>query len=505
MRFRVLVVEDNRDLAENIQELFADLGAAVEVASDSERALSRAQEVPYDLALVDVRLPSGVSGLDLVPALKERSPMGEVILITGNATLQTAITAVRRGVFAYLQKPFDPDDLLALGQRALEQARIKKERQELARELARSEALHRSVVEGVESLIVGMDPDHAIRMWNRAAVERLGHSADRALGANGCELLAVEDDRPRLHRAAVRAREEGVTSSLQIAVLTADGIRRVIDWLVLPLSPEGSATPLVLLVGTDVSERLYLEARAAEAEAMAAMGRLTAGLAHEIRNPLNAAALQLELMGRSARRLEDAKAREKIGTRVDIVKSELTRLNQLLDEFLGLARPDHLQLGPVSLHRVVEEVGQLQAPVAEAAGLSLTWEIEEDLPSAHGDEGKLKQAMVNLVVNAIDAMGEAEEGAIRLTARRAGEGLELTVEDEGPGFEDTAENVFRPFVTTKKGGTGLGLPIVKKIVEMHGGEVRLEAREPRGTTVRLALRVAEARRRESQLPPEAQG
>ncbi|MGF1464912.1 MAG: ATP-binding protein [Sandaracinaceae bacterium] len=488
MSDRVLVVEDNRDLAENIQELFEEVGAKVVVAKDAQGALSVGSG-GFDLAIVDMRLPAGTDGLTLAPRLREIHPAGEVILMTGNATLGSAIEAVRHGLFAYVQKPFDPEHLLTLGQRALAQVRLREERAALAQDLSRSEALHRAVVESVDSLIIGMDEDQRVRMWNRSATETLGWASTEVLDEDVGARLFRADAEDAFRRAAVAAAQEGVSTQLRLNAVTRDGRLRCIRWRVTPMSPEGSRV-LVLAVGTDVTERLALEARAAEAEAMAALGRLTAGLAHEIRNPLNAATLQLELMQRTARQLEDGDLSDRLTSRVGIVRDELSRLSHLLDEFLGFARPGLFQLIPVDVQSLLEQVAYVQRPVAEKAGVELTCTMLGGEATVLGDEGKLKQALVNLVVNALDAVGGQEGGAIRLVGEIVdADAIEIRVEDNGPGVDESrSEDVFRPFVTTKVGGTGLGLPIVRKIAELHGGTATIAARPEGGTQVSLRLR-----------------
>ncbi len=487
MSVRVLVVEDNRALAENISELFAEEGAEVTLftrAADVRRYLESAG---FDLAIVDVQLPEGVSGLDLVPDLKRASPQGEVILATGNATLHSAIEAVRHGVFAYLEKPFDPLGLLALGERALAQVMLRRERASLAAELGRSEALHRGVVDTVDSLIMGLDPEHRVQMWNRCAAETTGWSSDEAVGKDACELLLAPVDRGSFER-ALRAVSEGGRFDAQIPIRTRDGSQRIVRWRFAPLTPEGAATPLVLAAGTDVTETLKLEARAAQADAMAAMGRLTAGLAHEIRNPLNAAKLQLEIMARAARRIGDVELEGALTSRAEIVKSELMRLSRLLDEFLGLARPQQLAMRPVDLFAVIAEVIELQEPVAQGAGIRLGKVVGEGALFVHGDAAKLKQALVNLIVNSVEAMADTRDGAIQVVAQRAGEGhVELRVEDTGPGLPQPPSELLQPFVTTKAAGTGLGLTIVSKIAEQHGGRMDIGPRDGGGTIVRLVL------------------
>lgn len=477
----ILVVEDNRDLAENVRELFEETGVEVTLSFDAEEAVERMAERPYALAIIDVNLPNG-SGMELVPRLKASSPHSDVILVTGDASIGSAIEAVRQGVFAYVQKPFDPEDLLALVERALAQVSLRREREELSLELARSEALYRDVVDSVHSLLVGLDRDHRVRMWNQRVAELTGVSADEAIGQVAAELL-LEPERRASFTAALTSGDRG---ELMLPLRRRGDGRRVVRWRFVPLA--GISDALALAIGEDVTEALALEARAAEAEAMAAMGRLTAGLAHEIRNPLNAATLQLELISRAARKLDDEVAREQLTGRASIVRSELTRLRHLLDDFLGLARPVELELVPIDAGRLLQELALAQSPLAREAGVELSVEIEPGLPPVRGDDGKLKQALMNLIVNAIDAMRERGHGTVRLVARRAKDGLELSVEDDGPGLPERDETeLFRAFFTTKETGTGLGLSIVQQIVEQHGGKVELRSREGGGTVASLHI------------------
>jgi PAS domain S-box-containing protein len=473
----ILVVDDNRDLAENMREILEETGASVVVAHDARASFDLIAERVIDLALIDVNLPQG-SGIDVVRALKERSPDAEAVLVTGDATIDSAIEAVRHGVFAYVQKPFDPNGLIGIAERALAQVSLRRERAELALELARSEALYRDVVDSVYSILVGLDREHHVRMWNRTAAEITGWSAAEALGRSACEILFEPDDRAAFDQ-ALRGGDEIV-----LPMRVREGAPRVVRWRVAQLTESNGA----LAVGEDVTERRALEARAAEAEALAAMGRLTAGLAHEIRNPLNAATLQLELMSRAAARVADPEARDALDRRGRIVRAELTRLTQLLDEFLSLARPQHLDASEIDVVRLLEDLALMQAPAAEAAGVALSVERDPDTPHVRGNEAKLKQAIVNLIVNAVDAMRARGSGRVVLSSRVEGDRVELRVEDDGPGLPALdRRDLFRAFVTTKERGTGLGLAIVKQIVDFHGGSIELSDRAGGGTVARVWL------------------
>jgi PAS domain S-box-containing protein len=491
MTGHVLIVEDNRALAENLAELFADAGVSVSVCGTGAEALAAAHGTA--LAVVDVRLPD-TTGVALLPRLREHMPGGEVILMTGDASLATAIAAVREGVFAYVQKPFAPEDLLALGVRALAQVQLRRERQRLASELAVSERLYRGVVESVESLIVGIDRDGAIRMWNRCATQITGWEQDELLGHPFIDIVIAEAQREQCHIGMKQAWRDRRLLEHECGVLTREGRHRTVRWSAAAMATEGEGMEMLLLVGNDVTERLALEKRAADAEAMSSLATLTAGLAHEIRNPLNAALLQLELLGRIGSRVADASQRERIGDCARLVQSEIRRLTRLLEEFLSLARPRTLERYPVDVRALLDYVATMQRPLAEIAHIELQVVVPDGLPRVLGDQPKLTQVLINLVVNAIDAMREAGmRGTIELRGEAVGDRVCIRVADTGPGIDErVAKDLFRPFVSTKEMGTGLGLSIAKRIIDQHGGTVELGPRPGGGTVASVLLQTVPA-------------
>ncbi|MCB9624200.1 MAG: response regulator [Sandaracinus sp.] len=469
---RVLLVEDNPDLADNVSEILEELGVVVTVAHDGYAAVDAASE-GFDVAVVDVGLP-GVSGVDLLPKLRHACPDSETILVTGHGTLESAIAAVRHGAFAYLLKPVDPEALLGVVERALAQVSLRRERAFLARALSESETLYRGVVENVDALIVSLDREGRVLFANRSAMHALGDEAD----LRGVRFVDVFGDASMDARGAVRER--------QCPLVRPDGSTRTIRWTFTPVEQEGDIARIA--IGVDVTETLALRKRSTEAEALAAIGTLTAGLAHEIRNPLNAASLQLQLLRRRAAKVEDETLRTKLSEPVELVLVELGRLTTMLDDFLGLARPQEAERERIELEALVRDVTRLQAPLCSSHGLRLEVDVEPELVVV-GDRHRLQQVLVNLVVNAREAMlGQGTGSAISIVARREADLVSIEVCDDGPGLQGEATtDPFAPFVTTKAAGTGLGLAIVRKIARMHGGEVSLRNGAEGGAVARLTL------------------
>jgi signal transduction histidine kinase len=262
--------------------------------------------------------------------------------------------------------------------------------------------------------------------------------------------------------------------------------RRRVRWHLSTARGGADEPALVYGFGIDVTERRALEKRAVDAEALSAMARLALNLAHEIRNPLNAAVLQLHLLGRHVDKLPvDEESRAALKRKAQIVGDEIGRLSRLLTEFLDLARPRAGVRELVHLGRLVDEVLDLEQGSAAAT----TVVIERDLASdcvLLGEPEKLKQVVINLVMNSLDAMKEG--GVLRVRACCEGEQVRLDVEDTGTGIEPAAlAQVFDPFFTTKEAGTGLGLSIVRKIVDQHRGEVRIESEYGLGTRATVLL------------------
>ena len=238
-------------------------------------------------------------------------------------------------------------------------------------------------------------------------------------------------------------------------------------------------------------EKRELARRAQVAEKLAAVGTMTAGLSHEIRNPLNAASLQLSVLERRIRKLP-AGQQQPLMEPLALVRDEIRRLDHVLEDFLQFARPAQLIPRPVDAGALVRAVGNLYAEDAKARQVELRLETPK-LPPVPGDESRLRQVLVNLTLNALDATPSG--GWVRLAAARRGpDQVELTVEDSGRGIpEEILGRIFEPFFTTKAQGSGLGLPIVHAIVTQHGGSIRASNAPGGGARFVIQLPVAQGR------------
>jgi signal transduction histidine kinase len=218
------------------------------------------------------------------------------------------------------------------------------------------------------------------------------------------------------------------------------------------------------------------------------MGRLAAAVAHEIRNPLNFVNLSIDHL---RKQLADAEPRppgdfERI---LGNMKSEISRLNRLVGDFLSFGKPMRLDPRPCALEEVVRGVATLVDHKARDQGIALAIESEVSLPPVLADAELLKTCFLNLMINAVDAMPEG--GLLSVSVRRAAgqpEGVVVEVSDTGHGMTPEAvRSAFEPYYSTKDTGLGLGLALTRKIVEDHGGAIALDSAPGRGTSVRITL------------------
>src|SRR5437867_762528 len=219
---------------------------------------------------------------------------------------------------------------------------------------------------------------------------------------------------------------------------------------------------------------------------LAALGRLTSGVAHEVKNPPNAMRIHLELVKTRLALGGQADVRDNL----DVIAQEIQRLDRVVQGFLKFMRPQELNVGPVAVGAFLAEVVRLMEPEAARAGTKIVLDVAAEVPPVSGDAELLQQACTNLVTNAIQAMPGG--GTVTLVARPGAEGtIEVRVADEGVGIPpEDLDRIFRLYYTTKPGGSGIGLSMVYRIVQLHDGRIDIESEMGRGTTMVLTLPAA---------------
>jgi two-component system sensor histidine kinase PilS (NtrC family) len=358
--------------------------------------------------------------------------------------------------------------------------------------------LHRHTVESLMSGLLTIDPEGRITSFNPEAERITGLRAHQALGRDVDEVLpGVRGE--AIARAGAAG---GARARVRLAYRSSRGGSYLGVGAYVLRDDEGRPSGHVVIF-QDVTEVVEMERELRRSERLAAVGQLSASMAHEIRNPLAAISGAIQVLGRGG---EGRRAREESRRLMEIVLRETDRLNRLLTEFLEYARPGPLRLEALPLAEAVAEVLAI-FDASRPGGVEVSVDLEPGL-SLRADPGQLRQVLWNLLLNAAQAMpgggtialgaravGPQDGPAGRRNDREEGGWVEIAVRDAGVGIPAEAlERIFDPFFTTKPGGTGLGLATVHRIVEEHGGSIRVQSAEGKGTTFQLRLpRVAEAR------------
>ena len=348
--------------------------------------------------------------------------------------------------------------------------------------LANLRALHERIVESIRSGVVTTDLAGRIYTFNAAAEEITRYRQEAIRGQDASILFGDLKD----HIAhSVRALQNGQTSPrFETNCTTAEGMRVRLGFSISPLSTESGETTGMVITFQDLTQVRTLEETSRRQDRLAAIGRMAASIAHEIRNPLAAMRGSIQML--RAEMDSDSSQAELM----EIILRESDRLNRIITDFLSYARPRSLTQARVDVGDLLHQTFAL---LRHSPEIGPNQTVTEDLPLepvfAEADEGQLKQVFWNLARNALQAMPQG--GTLRATLERNSDNrLRIEFSDTGRGMTpDQVEHLFEPFSSTT-GGTGLGLSIVYQIIRDHGGTINVRSREGQGTKITVELPLA---------------
>ncbi|HEY0174051.1 MAG TPA: ATP-binding protein [Pyrinomonadaceae bacterium] len=507
---RVLVVDDEPSMRWTMSEFLRRAGYEPLPAADFDAALALAGEGELDAAVVDLILP-GRSGLDLLGEFSARDAYVPVVMITGEPDSPAVAEIVRMGAYDFLPKPVGKETLLKAVAGAVERKRLVDEKRRLELETQRhAEELETRVAErtaelaeahsflnlvldsSTEYAIVATDTEGRITLFNRGAERTFGRAAAQALGQEPCALSAREDEEEQLRRVfreGIREADASGKFQTEVRFRRADGDTFEASVAITPIRrQDGRVIGRLGVVKDLTAEReaaarlRRMQERLAHQEKIAFLGRAAAQVAHEVKNPLAGMLLYaMHLKSKVADKLSEGELAI-IGKMVDTINHLTDTVNQVLD----FARPIRLSPRPTDLNRLLTDVLQLLRPQIEAGRVEPRLELDGACEHVLLDEPSMRSALLNLALNAVQAMPDG--GALTVRTRARDGAVDLEIGDEGVGMSrEQAENIFEPFFTTKSQGLGLGMPFAQRVFEQHGGTVSIESRPGAGTTVRIRL------------------
>jgi PAS domain S-box-containing protein len=359
------------------------------------------------------------------------------------------------------------------------------------RTLEEVKGLARNILQSIPTGVLTVNPSGVITAANPTAETVLKRSATDLLG-NSYESVFAEGETIRAVLEGALRHQQHV-SQKDLTYESQDQTLHTIRVSTADLTGDDAEPAGIILQAQDVTDWITLGQRVRIADKLAALHTLSAGVAHELRNPLSAMDLNLHLLEEELR--ERASLPEQATRYLHVLNAECHRLSVILDNFMKFARPGSLGLHEVNVSALIDHIMALMQFEAEERKIRLARVVEGPLPAVLGDETAISQVLVNVVVNAFHAMPNGGLCRVGAEARQANDTrwLVVSVKDTGIGIKkEELARVFEPFYTTKSSGTGLGLAIAYRIMEDHGGTIQVSSTPGIGTTVVLSFPVTVA-------------
>lgn len=333
-----------------------------------------------------------------------------------------------------------------------------------------------SILAAMSDAVIAVGRNGEITLLNRAAQSLLGAESQMLIGEKCEEKLSP------FCKYIEKAKTQGRSLFFSEEKIKTDKGDKILEISVNVIQDDEGQIDSFVMVAQDVTERVLLRENAKRSDRITAMGQLASGVAHEIRNPLNAIGM---IAQRLAIEFKPTADEEEYSRLAKTLVNETRRINEIIDQFLAFARPAPLSFQPTRLQELLSEVGALLKEEAVENGVNVTIDCE-DIPPVQADGDKLKQAFLNVGQNALQACRAG--GEVKITCRDAGERAVIQFIDNGVGIPpENLDKIFNLYFTTKDKGSGIGLSIVQQIISQHNGVIQVDSRENQGTTVTIIL------------------
>ncbi len=499
---RIIVVDDEPRMRDSLKFLIEQNGSrTVRTAENGLEALKALQEDQFDLFLIDINMPE-MNGFELMEQILSQAPDAVLVMMTGEATVESAVNALKNGAYDYLRKPFDDTDLIKTIDHALAHRTI-------SRKLKRAKTEYQYMVENSPDLIYQLDPEGHFTFLNMAVERLLGYHPKELIGKHYSCIVHEEDQARSKYLFNERRTGDRATNETEIRLVCK------------PDSTTSSQTPEPFItvelkatgmyedhkkdrkkkqyIGTygvarDVSYRKQLETHLYHSQKMEAIGTLAGGIAHDFNN------LLMGIQGYASLMMADTSLEHRNYARLMNVEQHIQCGAELTRQLLGFAKDGKYDMRPTDMNHLIKKTASMFGRAKKEIKIRL--KFESDLWSTTVDQGQLKQVLLNLYVNAWQAMpggGEITIGTanVQINEKSAknlglkeGNFIKISVTDTGIGMDETVQRrIFEPFFTTKERarGTGLGLASAYGIINNHKGAIKVISRKGYGTTFSLYL------------------
>lgn len=481
----LLVVDDEPTVVEFFRRYLGELGYCIEVASCGEDALRIASQFPVHVALVDLRLP-GMDGLSLIRQLKRIHPGVQSVIVSGAGELEDAIEAIKEQVYYYIKKPPVLSELGQTIRLAMDHYQLERQNRIYQEELRNQKNFIEEIIENVNLFVVGFDLDNRINLFNRLAETISGYSKAEVLGKEA-EVIFPNSPLPFIDSKQSITKRSALTLPFEFPICTKDGQNIDFLWTESRVTNEAGKMTGWIGFGEDLTEKKALENKLIRSEKLAATGRLAAAVAHEINNPLQGIKSNFNLI--TAHLKEDYDE----SFRISLVSEGLNRIANIVHRLLDAHRSRSMEIEDIDLSSVIRGVYTLLEPTCRKAKVKVELNLPDRTSPVRGSYSDLHQVFLNLLLNSIEALQDG--GNITIDLKQTESQIQVLVSDTGQGIADSdLDYIFEPFFSTKKDtqGVGLGLSVVRGILESMDGDIEVIRTDQNGTCFRILFPVSEA-------------
>lgn len=483
---RILVIDDEPIIREGCERIIKGERWKAQSVDTGEKGIKEISENNYDIVLLDIKMP-GMDGLEVLERIKELHSDTTVIVISGYATVDKAVNAMKLGAYDFIPKPFTPDQLRFTLRRVLERKALIKEAERLRHEkeksltdMAQERSRVRTVLNCMADGVLVADQENKIVLSNPAAMRFLSPDGSSLIGKNISEFLADTRLMEMISKVTSQADSSRTSISQEIELK-----ERQVS-LMAHSSPVVSEDDVIIGSVTVLQDITHLKQMDRMKSDFVAM------VAHELRSPLvvleqNIYVLLAGILGELNEKQKQTLLR---------LKERSQGLNELIKNLLNLAKIEEGKIcqykEPLNIQPLLQRVAELNSPLAKDKNILLTSHLPENLPPINGDWDNLTTVFNNLITNAIRYTEKS--GTVEISAIAIGDDVKITVADTGIGIpEEEIPKIFDRFYQVRRGqikkadGSGLGLSIVKAIVDAHLGRIQVASQVGKGTNFHIFL------------------
>jgi len=487
---RILVVDDEPAVCDLLVQSLSGQGHQIETCSSGYEAVKALARQAFDLVLLDIGLPD-MDGFETMARIRQKWPQTLVIMITGTATIESAVEALKSGAYDFLKKPFQIVELRKTIKNALDHKRLDKARRTSEDALRESEEQFRTLVEnsliGIcivqNNKIIYLNPEQE-KLYNSLPVKSL----NKLIG------YVHPDDVEKViggYQNLLSGRKKTVEEVFRFYPTENRGRNAETKWVQCRASIfQYKGNDAILINMVDITRSKELEHLIRLKSKMISLGRVAAGIAHEIRNPLtgiNSYLYTLEdLLDLENLTDEDTAMMKQIVEQMQVASN---KVESVIKRVLDFSRPGVPSMALINVNEPLQEAIELSAVSLRKKDIKIQTTLDENLPRCYGDAQLIEQVILNLIDNAVKAM-ERHDGEKRLLLRSYSKNnsIFLAVSDSGPGIPlGTKEKVFDPFFTTETEGSGIGLAISQRIINDHNGTVHVDSSKWGGAEFTIEL------------------